>query len=140
MVRIKFSARPRTPVVSPRFSPMASEDAGDVSVGHRGSSAEQLDTSLADDHNVALTEATSEQDAGSDEENLSEDTSDSRNDVVEEFLASGLWPFGQQFGFQVERKEFPLSKVVVLMPLITTVPLSGNESSWPSLWRASRMS
>jgi hypothetical protein len=58
---------------------MASEDAGDVSVGHRGSSAEQLDTSLADDHNVALTEATSEQDAGSDEENLSEDTSDSRN-------------------------------------------------------------
>jgi hypothetical protein len=62
------------------------------------------------------------------------------HDVVEEFLASGLWPFGQQFGFQVERKEFPLSKVVVLMPLITTVPLSGNESSWPSLWRASRMS
>jgi hypothetical protein len=37
-------------------------------------------------------------------------------DVVEEFLASGLWPLGQQFGFQVERKESPLSKVLVLMP------------------------
>jgi hypothetical protein len=28
-------------------------------------------------------------------------------DVVGEFLASGLWPFGQQFGFPVERKEPP---------------------------------
>jgi hypothetical protein len=35
--------------------------------------------------------------------------------VVKEFLASGLWPLGQQFGFQVERKESPLSKVLVPM-------------------------
>jgi hypothetical protein len=41
-------------------------------------------------------------------------------DVVEEFLASGLWPLGQQFGFPVERKESPMSKVEVLMPQITT--------------------
>jgi hypothetical protein len=39
--------------------------------------------------------------------------------VVEEFLASGLWPLGQQLCFQVERKESPLFKVLVLMPLIT---------------------
>jgi hypothetical protein len=37
-------------------------------------------------------------------------------DAVEEFLASGLWPLGQQFGFLVQRKESPLSKVVVPMP------------------------
>jgi hypothetical protein len=36
--------------------------------------------------------------------------------VMEEFLASDLWPLGQQFGFQVERKEPPLSKVLVPMP------------------------
>jgi hypothetical protein len=41
-------------------------------------------------------------------------------DAVEEFLASGLWPLGQQFGFEVETKESPLSKVSVLMPRITT--------------------
>jgi hypothetical protein len=41
-------------------------------------------------------------------------------DTVEEFLASGLWPLGQQFGFEVETKESPLSKVSVLMPQITT--------------------
>jgi hypothetical protein len=41
------------------------------------------------------------------------------HDVVEEFLASGLWPLGQQFGFRVETKESPLSKLMVLMPLVT---------------------
>jgi hypothetical protein len=39
--------------------------------------------------------------------------------VMEEFLAFDLWPLGQQFGFQVERKESPLSKVLVSMPQIT---------------------
>jgi hypothetical protein len=39
--------------------------------------------------------------------------------VVQEFLASGLWTLRQQFGFLVERKESPLSKVVVSMPQIT---------------------
>jgi hypothetical protein len=41
-------------------------------------------------------------------------------DVLEEFLASGLWPLGQQFGFEVERNEPPLSKVLVPMSQITT--------------------
>jgi hypothetical protein len=41
-------------------------------------------------------------------------------DVVEEFLASDLWPLGQQFGFQLEIKESPLSKVLVPMLQITT--------------------
>jgi hypothetical protein len=39
-------------------------------------------------------------------------------DVVEEFLASGLWPLSEKFGFEVEVKETPLSKVVLLMPQI----------------------
>jgi hypothetical protein len=49
------------------------------------------------------------------------------HDVVEGFLASGLWPLGQQCGFQVERKESPLSKVLVPMPQITTA-IAGLES------------
>jgi hypothetical protein len=40
-------------------------------------------------------------------------------DAVEEFLACGLWPLGEQFGFRVEAKESPLSKVMVPMPQIT---------------------
>jgi hypothetical protein len=44
----------------------------------------------------------------------------SGRDAVEEFLASGLWPLGQQFGFEVETKESPLSKVTAPMPRITT--------------------
>jgi hypothetical protein len=44
----------------------------------------------------------------------------SGRDAVEEFLASGLWPLGQQFGFGVETKESPLSKVTTPMPRITT--------------------
>jgi hypothetical protein len=39
-------------------------------------------------------------------------------DVVEEFLACGLWPFGEQFSFWVGMKESPLSKVMVSMPQI----------------------
>jgi hypothetical protein len=41
-------------------------------------------------------------------------------DAVEEFLACGLWPLGEQIGFKVDMKESPLSKVVVPMPRITT--------------------
>jgi hypothetical protein len=42
--------------------------------------------------------------------------------VVEEFLACGLWSLGEQFGFSVETKESPLPKVMVMMPqLITTI-------------------
>jgi hypothetical protein len=42
------------------------------------------------------------------------------HDTVEEFLATGFWPLGQQVGFEVEMKESPLSKVIVPMPQITT--------------------
>jgi hypothetical protein len=37
-------------------------------------------------------------------------------DIVEEFLACGLWPLSEKFGFDVETKETPQSKVVVPMP------------------------
>jgi hypothetical protein len=42
-------------------------------------------------------------------------------DAVEEFLASGLWPLREKFGFKLETKEFSLSKVVVPMPLVDAV-------------------
>jgi hypothetical protein len=32
-----------------------------------------------------------------------------------------LWPLGEKFGFRVETKESPLSKVVVLMPRVSTI-------------------
>jgi hypothetical protein len=32
-----------------------------------------------------------------------------------------LWHLGEKFGFEVETKETPLSKIVVLMPQVTTV-------------------
>jgi hypothetical protein len=41
--------------------------------------------------------------------------------TVEEFLACGLWPLSEKFGFKVEPKETPLSKVVVLMPQVTPI-------------------
>jgi hypothetical protein len=60
MVCIKFTAHPQTPVVSPRFSPMSSEDAASVSAERRGNLAEQLETSFVDEQAVISTEATSE--------------------------------------------------------------------------------
>jgi hypothetical protein len=43
------------------------------------------------------------------------------HDAVKEFLASSLWPLSKKFGFKVETKESPLSKVVVSMPQVTPV-------------------
>jgi hypothetical protein len=40
-------------------------------------------------------------------------------DVVEEFLACGIWPLSKSYKFEVERKETPLSKVMVPMPKVT---------------------
>jgi hypothetical protein len=48
MVRIKFTARPRTPVVSPKFTPMASKDAAAVSTERRETSAEKPEEFLVD--------------------------------------------------------------------------------------------
>jgi hypothetical protein len=42
------------------------------------------------------------------------------SNVLEEFLASGLWPLGWHFGFSVETKESLLSKVIMLVPQIGT--------------------
>jgi hypothetical protein len=41
-------------------------------------------------------------------------------DAVEEFLASGLCLLGRRFGFLVETKESPLSKITMPMPQIDT--------------------
>jgi hypothetical protein len=40
---------------------------------------------------------------------------------VEEFLTCGVWPLSKNFGFEVETKETPLSKVVVPMPRVTAI-------------------
>jgi hypothetical protein len=45
MVRIKFTARPRTPVVSPKFGSMASDEALEASTEHRETLTEQLEES-----------------------------------------------------------------------------------------------
>jgi hypothetical protein len=42
-------------------------------------------------------------------------------DAVEEFLACGLWPLSEKFGFKVETMESTLSKVVVPMSRVTTI-------------------
>jgi hypothetical protein len=47
----------------------------------------------------------------------------SGHDAVEEFLACGLWPLSAKFGFKVEMKESPLSKVVV--PMLQVTPIIG---------------
>jgi hypothetical protein len=43
------------------------------------------------------------------------------HNAVEEFLTCGLWPLSEKFGFKVEMKESPLSKVVVPMPQVETI-------------------
>jgi hypothetical protein len=43
------------------------------------------------------------------------------HDTVEEFLACGLLPLSENFGFQVERKESPLSKAMVPMPQVNPI-------------------
>jgi hypothetical protein len=79
MVHIKFTPHPRTPVVLPKFSLVASETAANASAGHRDSLAEQPDTTLVDDQAVTLTKVTSDQDARSDGKNPSRDTGDKGN-------------------------------------------------------------
>jgi hypothetical protein len=55
MVRIKFTARLQTPIISPSFSLMALEDAAAISMEHRESSVEQLDASLVDEQAITST-------------------------------------------------------------------------------------
>jgi hypothetical protein len=42
-------------------------------------------------------------------------------DAVQEFLACGMWPLSEKFGFEVEMKEAALSKVMVPMPKVTPI-------------------
>jgi hypothetical protein len=48
-------------------------------------------------------------------------------DVVEEFLTYGMWPFNAKFGFEVETKVTPLSKVMV--PMSKVMPTIGAQES-----------
>jgi hypothetical protein len=73
MIYIKFIACPRAPTVSPRFTPMASNDE------HKESSAEQPEASLPDEQVVVSVEATSEQGARFDGENSSNGSGGSEN-------------------------------------------------------------
>jgi hypothetical protein len=45
MVRIKFVARPHTPIVSPKFGSMGSDEVLDASTEHREILTEQLEES-----------------------------------------------------------------------------------------------
>jgi hypothetical protein len=47
--------------------------------------------------------------------------------VVEEFLACGIWLLIKKCDFEVEMKETPLSKVIVPMPRVT--PIFGMKES-----------
>jgi hypothetical protein len=63
MVRIKFTARPRTLVVSPKFASMALDNAPEVSTEQRETSSEQPEDSLVDQWTTVSTEIASEQGA-----------------------------------------------------------------------------
>jgi hypothetical protein len=77
MVHIKFTARPQTPIVSPKFTPMASKHAATISTERRETSAEKPEESLVGEPEVVSTEVASEQGVGSDQENQSEGSGDS---------------------------------------------------------------
>jgi hypothetical protein len=104
MVHIKFTARPQTPIVSPKFASMALEDDAEVSTEQREISAGRLEGSMAGEQVVTSPEAASEQGAGSDRDNQSEGSSDSetasdnREHVkieAEAALAGMSYDFGQ---------------------------------------------
>jgi hypothetical protein len=41
--------------------------------------------------------------------------------LLRRLLACGLWPLSKKYGFELQMKESPLSKVVVTMPQVTPV-------------------
>jgi hypothetical protein len=104
MVHIKFTARPCTPIVSPKFGSMASDEALEASTEHRETSTEQLEESQGGQQVVISMEAASEQGVGSDQENQSEGSSDNETASgnggrvkigAEAALASVTYDFGQ---------------------------------------------
>jgi hypothetical protein len=48
-----------------------------------------------------------------------------RRNAVEEFLACDIWPLSENCKFEVERKETPLSKVMV--PMLKVTPTIGKQ-------------
>jgi hypothetical protein len=79
MVHIKFTARPRPPIVLPKFAPVAWDDAIGVSTEQRESLAKQPKESLVGQQMVASTEVALEQDAESDQESQSSDSKTASN-------------------------------------------------------------
>jgi hypothetical protein len=77
MVRIKFTTLPRSPIVSPKFGSMASEEALNVFVEQRETSTEQLAESLGGRQMVTSTEASPSCETTSDHESQSRDSEDS---------------------------------------------------------------
>jgi hypothetical protein len=80
MVRIKFTAHPHSPIVSPKFGSMASDKALKVSAEQRETLIEGLEESLGGRQMVALVEASSLCEAAFDHESQSGDSQDSETD------------------------------------------------------------
>jgi hypothetical protein len=59
MVHIKFTTRPRTPIVSPKFGLMASDEALEASTEHREISTKQLEESQGGQQAIISTDAAS---------------------------------------------------------------------------------
>jgi hypothetical protein len=104
MVRVKFTAHPRTPIISPRFSPMALGNTPEVSVEQRESSAEQPEDSLVDQWTVASMEVSLLHQVASDRESQSRDSEEGESDsgiatrlkvAAEAALAGVTYDFGQ---------------------------------------------
>jgi hypothetical protein len=63
MVRIKFTGHPRSPILSPKFCSMASDEALKISAERRETSTEQLEESLEGQQMVTLAKASSSREA-----------------------------------------------------------------------------
>jgi hypothetical protein len=97
MVHIKFTTRSHTPVVSPKFGSMASDEVLAASADHREISTEKLEESLGGQQAVVLTEATSKQGARSnqDDDETASDNS-SRVKIGAEAALTGIsYDFGK---------------------------------------------
>jgi hypothetical protein len=104
MVHVKFTARQQTLIVSPRFSPMALDDALEVTMEQRESFAEQPEDSLVGQQTVASMEVSLSHEATSDNESQSGDfeEGESGSDIAtrlkvaaEATLAGVTYDFGQ---------------------------------------------
>jgi hypothetical protein len=104
MVCIKFTARPRSPVVSPMFCSMAFDEALEVSAEQRETLCEQLEQSLGGQQMVTSTEASSSredaadhksQSGGSEGSETGSDTSTHLKVATAVALAGITYDFGQ---------------------------------------------